>query len=95
MIIWFKRNDGQLFAATEDSAHFTLMKNSGEFDEVLENIETPDGEKIALTGKPELWKDNESDAQTNKSALADAAKESDSGQGSPAKRGRTRKADKG
>lgn len=89
--MWFKRSDGQLFEASEDSASFQMMAKSGEFEEVLGFVETKEGEKIGLTGKSELWKDDESNAQTKQSSLENAGTQSDSGQSGSGKRGRTRK----
>jgi hypothetical protein len=58
-IMWFRRTDGVLFCADEGSASFQLMSKSGEFDEVIEIVETENGEKIGLTGRSEMWKDND------------------------------------
>lgn len=91
MTTWFKRNDGQLFEAEDGSAQFELMSKSGDFEEVLEFVETAEGKKLGLTGKPELWKDDESDAQTQQPSLENAGTKSDSQQSGSGKRGRTRK----
>src|SRR4051812_35139006 len=84
MIIWFKRNDGQLFATEESSASFQLMMRTGEFtpcDEKGNELET-------------LTPENESQTDTQQSAVEHAGTPENSGQSGPAKRGRARSKNK-
>ena len=77
-IFWFKRGDGQLFAAEGSSAQFKLMSTSGEF--------TPcdaDGNDL-----------DESNVESQESDLADAGKTGDAGQSGAAKRGGARSKNK-